>query len=398
MEKLDSVSFVGGPVPHWIAGHARSPSMIEPNRVVEASRLVCWANAPSLPELENAMKRSISSCAILSTLTLLGACDDGGGSATDPVGVTDVDPTPTGTSTVGAMDTDSDLFGGGMAPELEVEEPTPTEPEPDTAESPDSDPIVACASAVAVGENPVIDDFDDLDLVPLVTDNREGSWYSYTDGTPDAELMLSAVSGNSPDGEDGVLEVIGDAVDQYSGIGMGLRWSETGAERCWYDASLYDGLTFWARGRGSVRVALQNPSVRPQELGGQCPPESTCFDSHGTDIVLTEEWVQYEVAFDAITQAGWGSPVGAFVPAELFLIEFQFTPGVDYEMWLDDLTFYGEGVDSASPDGGGIVPESDASSPPPEDADGGLSTLDGGTPRVDGGTPPLDAGLSDAGL
>ncbi len=336
------------------------------------------------------MKRTISRYATLATLTLLGACDDGGEKAihaTDANDGTDAaDTFPEGTATAGPVDENADLFGG-MTPEVEVEEPVSSEPEPDTAEgSPDGDPIVSCAGAVAVGESPMIDDFDDLDLNLLVVDNRDATWYSYTDGTSDAMLMMSAVSGSSPGGEGGVLEVVGDAVAEYAGVGVGLRWSETGAERCYYDASLYEGLTFWARGRGAVRVALQNPSVRPQELGGRCAPASVCFDSHGIDITLTDEWVKHEVPFDEISQAGWGSDAGDFLPEELFLIEFQFTPGVDYEMWLDDLTFYGGGVEPMLPDGGVVVPELDASSPVTEDVDAGDVLIDAATPNLDAGS------------
>lgn len=339
------------------------------------------------------MKRPISMC-ILAPLTLSWACSDGGESAnhatevdaeTDPHAAIEEERADAVTDDQ-VMGGDSDLFGG-MAPSVEVEVPDTGEPEPDVGGDPfESDLIVACESAVAVGENPMIDDFDDLDLEPLVTDNRAGGWYSYTDGTPGALLMMSVVSGSYSGDGGGVLEVIGDAVEEYSGVGVGLRWTETGAERCSYDASLYEGVTFWARGRGAVRVALQNPSVRPIDLGGRCSPDSVCFDSHGADIVLSDEWTNYQLPFDELTQAGWGTAVGAFLPEELFVLEYQFEPGVDYEMWLDELAFYAEGVDPVPMDGGAVVPELDASSP---------VDVDGGVPAPDAGAPDLEAGSGD---
>jgi hypothetical protein len=224
-------------------------------------------------------------------------------------------------------------------------EPEPTAPAPAIDENVPSaaHPLQACDSAVAVGENPMIDDFEDLDDIPLVVDNRDGGWYSYTDDSATTPLVLEWITTDDPAvSGSGVMHVQGSGFE-YSGVGFGLRWTETGSEFCYYDASYYDGIAFWAKGGGTVRLALQNPSVRPVAEGGQCPDTASCYDSHGDDVTLTPDWSYFRVGFAGVTQAGWGTPVGDFLPEELFTVEFQFPSGTSYDVTIDDVAFYNDG-------------------------------------------------------
>jgi hypothetical protein len=187
-------------------------------------------------------------------------------------------------------------------------------------------------------------------------------------------------------GGTGVLHAQASGFPEFSGIGMGLRWTETGSEFCYYDASYYDGFSFWAKGSGGVRVALQNPSVRPIAVGGTCPADAACYDSHGMDFTLSSGWTHYQVGFAGLSQAGWGTPVGEFVPSELFTIEFQFSPGGTVDLQLDDLAFFvdGEPVEPEPVEPEPVEPEPVEPEPRPEDA---------GTP----GAEPADGGV-DAGV
>jgi Carbohydrate binding domain (family 11) len=243
-------------------------------------------------------------------------------------------------------------------------------------------PIEVCSTARGTGEAPLLDDFEDGDEYTLSTDGRSGGWYYYDDGT--GGVRNNAVTADPSAGRAGeVLKVTGaNFSDWGSGFGAGLAW---GSGQCWYDASHYAGIRFWARGEGKVRVALQNPGVRPVSMGGACPDADRCFDSHGVDIQLSATWAPYEFTFEEFTQAGWGESVGALDPSHIYILEFQFGAVKPYEMWLDDVAFFAAGdpplvgLDSGVADTGVID-----SGVPGTSSDGGRA--DSGGIRTDSGT------------
>src|SRR5690606_1407376 len=106
--------------------------------------------------------------------------------------------------------------------------------------------------------------------------------------------------------------------DFGSGFGVVMRWQD-GADYCQYDASYYDGITFWARGTGTpARVGFTSPDVIPVEEGGNCEPRESCYDNHGIELVLTEDWRQYKFKFESLVQEGWGVAAGPLKSTELF--------------------------------------------------------------------------------
>jgi hypothetical protein len=261
------------------------------------------------------------------------------------------------------------------------------EPPSDYVGPTEEDPIVECASAVATGEDPLVDDFEDLDDLLTVVDGREGGWYTYDDGTDGvSQSMTVAVS---PAGSN-ALHVVGGPFDQYSGMGFVPRWTETGAEHCSYDASYYSGIRLWIAGEGGVRLALQNPAVRTVSMGGGCPDDSSCYDSHGFDLDLNPGGTYYDLPFAEAMQAGWGLDAGPFDPSAVFVIELQFPSGTVYDVWVDDVSFYSDGSGDAGADADAGSEGSDAGSV----LDAG-STLDASS-ALDAGSSALDAATPDA--
>lgn len=183
----------------------------------------------------------------------------------------------------------------------------------------------------------MLDDFEDGNTATIDDDGRGATWYFYDDMTQgerndavDAD-PLGERSGN-------VLSVTGTGFSDWgSGFGAGMRWN-TG--QCTYDASTYDGVEFWIRGAGDTRVTLQNLSVRPVDLGGECPTDAACFDSHGVDLTLSDAWTLVHLPFSAFEQAGWGTPVGPLRTNAIYLLEFQFGTIEPYLVWLDDVKFF----------------------------------------------------------
>jgi hypothetical protein len=65
--------------------------------------------------------------------------------------------------------------------------------------------------------------------------------------------------------------------------------------------------------------------------GGQCD------DHYEVAIQLTDTWTENAYNWDELVQP-WGSPV-AFDPANVLGLNFEFHPGTEYELWLDDVEF-----------------------------------------------------------
>jgi len=65
------------------------------------------------------------------------------------------------------------------------------------------------------------------------------------------------------------------------------------------------GLRFWARGNGvTVRFSASQPEVIPISDGGLCDTvEMACWNSHGIDLTLPEEWQQYTLLFSELESA-----------------------------------------------------------------------------------------------
>ena len=45
------------------------------------------------------------------------------------------------------------------------------------------------------------------------------------------------------------------------------------------------------------------------------------------------------VAWSDLEQVGWGTPA-EFVPSQVEYFQFSFGPNVDFELYLDEVTFY----------------------------------------------------------
>lgn len=286
-------------------------------------------------------------------------------SETDDVSETDSEPTNTddadGNSTpsddgeppVGELpedDTDEINFGGGADISVSVGE------DPDEGESDDASddepvkPLVSCSAAVGTGDAPTIDDFEDADQSLLTQDGRDAGWYWYNSAADEEQGFIIEVSDDFPSGTH-AMHTWGSAYD-WAGIGAGLRWSAPDEDDIWqdclYDASVYEGVRFWARGNGeSVRFSISVPGVIPVEEGGTC--DGGCWNNHGVDLVIGEEWQEYFLGFDEMLQNS--GDLGPLDPRELRTFQFEFPYGGDFDLWLDEIGFFSAGdAPSAVPD------------------------------------------------
>jgi len=121
------------------------------------------------------------------------------------------------------------------------------------------------------------------------------------------------------------------------------------------DASAYTGIRFFARlASGPSGARLTVGTLYTDPVGGQCIPGGTnksgCFDNPGAQLAISgTTWMEYKVAFDTLTQIGFGlpSPTGVNFPKQAIThikwdigIPTDDTATEAWDLWVDDLTFY----------------------------------------------------------
>lgn len=197
----------------------------------------------------------------------------------------------------------------------------------------------------------VIDDMEGATGSILAKDGRVGAWYVYNDGTagatetPGVPFLPTAIS--PPRGTSTyAAKMKGEGFTTW-GAGMGLNFNDPGngdggSAKASYDASKFDGLTFWAKiGAGSTAAVRVNVSTKETDpAGGTCTPVAKCSDHFGKNINLTAEWVQYTIKFADLTQLGWGQSVPKFNASAVYAAQFQVAKATTFDIWVDDIAFH----------------------------------------------------------
>ena len=207
----------------------------------------------------------------------------------------------------------------------------------------------SCAVKKANGTAPLIDDMEDGDIDLLPNEGRDGSWWWSKDTTPDAGLSFEIAT--IPGGRGSstkAAHTTGSGETDWGAVGGFNLVSSVQVDggtylSCPYDLSVYTGIQFWARGNNvSVRVKATMMEDYPVSFGGICAASdpNTCFNDHGIYQTFGDAWKQFTVPFSSMTQgAGWGI-ITAFNPAHVQAIRFQTDGGVDFDYWIDDISFY----------------------------------------------------------
>ncbi|EDM81864.1 hypothetical protein PPSIR1_05338 [Plesiocystis pacifica SIR-1] len=206
---------------------------------------------------------------------------------------------------------------------------------------------VGGGEAIEIDPANMIDDLEDCDDAIIEQGGRGGSWYSYNDasgGTQTPSGTQTPASGGVTDSDMCQAMTSGGGFSEW-GAGIGFDFVNDGvAAKMPYDASEFTGVAFWAKGSVTdLRVNLLIPDVLPEAEGGTCVPSSPdagdCSDAHGVAIALTEEWQQFQIDFDMVTQQGWGQ-AAAFDPARLMSMHWYIPQDQDFELALDDIGLY----------------------------------------------------------
>ena len=221
-----------------------------------------------------------------------------------------------------------------------VEKIDPTSPA--TKEMPEGKP---CPAATAM-----ISDCESANKTNFI-EGRGGYWYTFLDtkdnGGSDVWPLSGALGGTfemSPGGANGTAHAArmrgtvggGDVV--YAGMGMNFV-----DPKGTYDASRYKGIAFWAKKNpGSTgNMRLKVPDVQTDPDGKIC---KQCFNDHGMNFQLTDDWTLYTVPFKSMKQEDWGPKDSGIDPSKIYGIQFQVNEkGAVFDISVDQIQFTGCG-------------------------------------------------------
>ena len=188
----------------------------------------------------------------------------------------------------------------------------------------------------------LIDDFESGDGSLPATNGRDGAWYSYNDETvggvqsPVPATMFTPESGG-PSGAGLAAHTTGSGFTLW-GAGIGADFNNNGSVRGSYDASAYQGVTFWARGSVTLNFKILSAPTTPIDQGGTCSA-TDCEDHHQAAVSLNGSWAQYSFSFAELTQQGWGS-AATFNAKEVISLQFEVEQDTAFDFWVDDIGFY----------------------------------------------------------
>jgi hypothetical protein len=214
------------------------------------------------------------------------------------------------------------------------------------------------SSSKGSDDNTVIDDMEAGTGRILTRDQRKGVWYAFAavdperptwvGGTlwppitsPGVPIETSVIQGGRV-GSTHAMHAYGSESDTterywYAGIGVDLMFD--GSHYGTYDASAYEGITFWIRGNPTeLQVRVSTTPTTAVEYGGTCT-EADC-DPHNAPIEANSSWHQIWVPFSNLKQTIYG-PGLIFDPSALTNIQFYCPIGCSsFDFWIDDLAFY----------------------------------------------------------
>ncbi|WP_438034916.1 hypothetical protein [Sorangium sp. So ce204] len=205
----------------------------------------------------------------------------------------------------------------------------------------------------------LIDDMEDGDSAIDEAAGRVGYWYSFNDGTGTqtppiysdenpAGFIPEALA--EPRGESTMaMHTFGSGFTEWgAGFGFALNGPDGGLLA--YDASAYSGIVFWAKlgdadAATTMKVNITDKTSDP--AGGICDESgedvaNPCFDDWSSTARLGTAWAPVVISFEQFARGGGDAePTGAGIDLTgLFAIEFGFTEGQDFDVYIDDVGFY----------------------------------------------------------
>jgi hypothetical protein len=192
----------------------------------------------------------------------------------------------------------------------------------------------------AGGCGDLIDNMEDGDGYICRGNGRVGQWYSYGSNITPLPPGPAPTAPISPapvvpprSGSAFAMHLAGSSITAVTGSALGVDLQLNGATYGVYDASVYSGISFYAKGNVNIDVLVDSGPTTLPMYGGSCLSVCTPYQ---TSVALTPSWTLYTVSFATLVG---GSP--AFDKGSLTHIQFRVasaTLGAD--LWIDDLSFF----------------------------------------------------------
>jgi hypothetical protein len=198
----------------------------------------------------------------------------------------------------------------------------------------------------------LIDDLEDGDGSADTVLGQPSTWWVASDGSgaiapPAGAIPLPQAIPGGRAASKRAMRVTGAGFTVW-GADVSLGMTDDGPQGPFMDAAEFSGIRFWARAgemnQSAVRFQIQDRQTQP--AGGLCDPtpdsEQRCYNGFGASLEsLDTEWRLYELSFSGLTQReGWGYRGDTVDATGIRNVEWTFEPGLDFDLWIDDVFFY----------------------------------------------------------
>ena len=185
-------------------------------------------------------------------------------------------------------------------------------------------------------------------------DGRKGSWNSGKDlMSPNGSVVHSfeAPGAGAAPGSTRAIHVVGQGLNGYGG------YLAVPLAPC-YDASKYQGISFWLKGDPTkapwMKLSIMTPPTVQASEGGACVQPLAgssglqCYDNFSVNLFkVSNVWTRYAITWQQLAQYGWGQPVPVTYRSQTQIIGINFSPvwandkalNKAFDLWVDNLSF-----------------------------------------------------------
>jgi Carbohydrate binding domain (family 11) len=193
----------------------------------------------------------------------------------------------------------------------------------------------------ARGDSPLVDDFEDGNELVALLEARNGYWITLSDTDPEGAepVLLPSVRPDATPDNRYALHIAG-ARHRKWGVSVQVEFGPS----C-YDASVYQGIAFDARGPGRLYAGIRTVEAVPVARGGICTED--CYRSHFGAVTLEGGWKTYVLSWRDLHQDGATTPAD---PRRANGMEFLVRPeDTPYDVWIDNVRFARESTGGTTP-------------------------------------------------
>jgi len=175
---------------------------------------------------------------------------------------------------------------------------------------------------------------------------RVGYWYTYNDGTTCAQMPAPDPTGATPfppspaAGQGMFAAKTSGAACGTWGAGMGFDLANCMSKSTPYNATAFNGISFWYKSTSAIRVIVSATNVIPTTRGGTCVPGGAmmeCDNGHGLDLPANPTGTVMNVPFTMLSQS-FGQ-MKAFDKTQIVNIQWQVAQGLAFDFTIDDVAF-----------------------------------------------------------